>query len=198
MEDTARPRTTTAQTFAVLLTLDSTLGLSPELRRFAAGLALSASYGVAVGARDGGSALVRNALGVPLGLAALCAVMLPSLTVLFAILDTPVGASRVLGALARAAASVGLVLAGLAPGVAMLSVSVESPDLARAVAGVGLVLAGALGLVLLAASFGGSLAEAERRAANKGYLLLAGYAVFTLLLGARLFGLFVPVLGGAS
>jgi len=198
MEDTAPTQEARARTFALRLTLDSPLGLSPELGRLAAGLALSAFYGLALGARAGGAELVRTALGVPLVLAVLCAVMMPSLTVLFAILDAPIRASRVLGALGRALSSVGLVLAGLAPGAALLCVSVESRFLATGVAFAGFLLAGGLGLVQLVASLGGALAGAESTVLWKGYLLLAGYSLFAVTLAIRLFTLFVPVLGGGS
>lgn len=198
MDDTAPPRAPMARNFALGLTLDTPLALSPELGRLAAGLSISAFYGLALGARGGGTGLLVNALGVPLGLVALGAVMMPSLTVLFAILDAPITPSRVLGALGRALASVGLVLAGLAPGAALLCVTVESNGLASGIAGLGFVLAGMLGLVQLAASLGGALGSASPSVARKGYLLLAGYGVFTIMLAARLWTAFVPLLGGAS
>jgi hypothetical protein len=198
MNDTAPHRAATARNFALRLTFDTPLGLSPELGRLAAGLSISAFYGLALGARAGGAELLQNALGVPLGLVALGAVMMPSLTVLFAILDAPVTPSRVLGALGRALSSSGLVLAGLAPGAALLCVTVESAALASGVAGLGFVLAGMLGLFQLAASLGGSLAVARPSVARKGYLLLAGYGLFTVMLAARLWTAFVPMLGGAS
>src|SRR5688500_15777319 len=99
MATTAPPPTASARNFALGLTLDSHTGLAPELGRLAAGLALSAFYGLALGARTGGAELLRHALGVPLGLVVLGAVMTPTLTVLFAILDAPVRASRVLALL---------------------------------------------------------------------------------------------------
>jgi hypothetical protein len=198
MEETVRPQTANAEDFALRLTLDRPLGLTPELGRLAAGLALSAFYGLALGARSGGAELVKNALGVPLGLAVLGAVMMPSLTVLFAILDAPVTPSRVLGLLARSLSAVGLVLAGLAPGVALLSVTVESPELAVRVASAGFLLAGALGLMGLGGSLSRVLAQGEPNASAKGHLFLLGYAVFAVMLAARLWSAFVPMLGGAS
>jgi len=198
MDDTAPTQAAMARNFALRLTQGAPLGLSPELGRLAAGLSISAFYGLALGARGGGTGLVANALGVPLGLVALGAVMMPSLTVLFAILDAPITPSRVLGALGRALASVGLVLAGLAPGAALLCVTVESNGLASGIAGLGFVLAGTLGLVQLAASLGGALGSASPGVASKGYLLLAGYGLFTIMLAARLWTAFVPLLGGGS
>ena len=198
MEDTVRPQTANAQDFALRLTLDGPLGLTPELGRLAAGLGLSAFYGLALGARAGGSELLKNAVGVPLGLFVLGVVMMPSLTVLFAILDAPVTPSRVLGSLGRALSAVGLVLAGLAPGVALFSVTVESAELATRVARAGFYLAGGLGLVGLAASLSRSLAETKSSVFWKGHFFLLGYAVFAVMLAARLWSAFVPMLGGAS
>ncbi len=198
MEETVRPETASAEDFALRLTLDGPLGLAPELGRLAAGLALSAFYGLALGARSGGAELLKNALGVPLGLFVLGAVMMPSLTVLFAILDAPVTPSRVLGLLARALSAVGLVLAGLAPGVALLSVTVESSELAGSVARCGFYLAGGLGLAGLGGSLSRALAGSEAGVMLKGHLFLLGYAVFSVMLAARLWSAFVPMLGGAS
>jgi hypothetical protein len=198
MEDTAPSAGASARSFALRLTLDEPLGLSPELGRFAAGLSLSAFYGLALGARAGGALLLRNALSVPLALVALSAIMVPSLTVLFAILDAPISASRVIAVLGRSVSSVGLVLAGLAPGAALLCVSVESFSLATLVASAGLFLAGGLGLVQLVGALGGSLSGAEAAVARKGYVLLAAYGLFAVILGVRLFSLLVPLLRGAS
>jgi hypothetical protein len=178
--------------------LDSPLGLAPELGRLAAGLSLSAFYGLALGARSGGAELLRNALGVPLGLFVLGLVMMPSLTVLFAILDAPVTPGRVLASLGRSLSSVGLVLAGLAPGVLLLTVTVESAELASRVARLGFFLAGGLGLVGLWASFSSLLAEAESGLRDKARLFLLGYGVFAIMLAARLWSAFVPMLGGRS
>lgn len=198
MHDTTPTAVEAGRNFALRLTFDAPHGLTPELGRLAAGLSLSAFYGLALGARSGGAELLKNALGVPLGLFVLGAVMMPSLTVLFAILDAPVTPARVLAALGRALSSVGLVLAGLAPGVALLCVTVESGELAARVARLGFFLAGGLGLVGLGASFSDSLAEAESGVVRKARLILLGYAVFAVMLAARLWSAFVPMLGGRS
>jgi hypothetical protein len=187
-----------ARSFARHLTMDSSSGLSPELGRFAAGLSLSALYGLAIGARAGGAELLRNAVGVPLALVTLTLVVVPSLTVLFAMMDAPIDATRVLGALGRALASVGLVLAGLAPSVLWLCLSVESLVLARDVAFGGILLAGGLGLVQFVATLGASLAAADRGVVAKGYLVLAGHTVFASMLALRFVVLFVPVFGVPS
>jgi hypothetical protein len=198
MENSVSTQTATARSFALRLTLDAPLGLAPELGRLAAGLGLSAFYGLALGARAGGAELLKNGLGVPLGLLVLGVVMMPSLTVLFAILDAPVTPARVLSSLARALSAVGLMLAGLAPGAALLSVTVESPELAVSVARYGFLLAGGLGLLGLCVSLGRALNDAELWVARKGQLFLLGYGVFAVVLATRLWTAFVPMLGGAS
>jgi hypothetical protein len=198
MHDTVPSQAASASPFALHLTLETFGRPAPELRRVAAGLSLSALYGLAIGARAGGVELLRNAFGVPLALVVSALVVVPSLTVSFAILDVPVDASRVLGAIGRALASVGLVLAGLAPGVLLLCLSVESRVLVHDIAFGGICLAGGLGLVQLVATLVGSLVGAERAVARKGYLLLAGHALFAAILAVRLVASFVPALGGAA
>jgi hypothetical protein len=197
MQESVSTETAGARNFAFRLTLDAPRALSPELGRLGAGLGLSAFYGMALGARSGGVELLRNALGVPLALVVLGAVMLPSLTVLFAILDAPIHAGRVLASLGRAIASVGLVLAGLAPAAALMVVTVESDGLATLVARLGFVLAGSLGLIQLWASLASSLTGAKFFVSAKSHALLVGYAIFAVMLAARLWSIFVPMLGGA-
>lgn len=113
---------------------------------------MSSRYGLALGAREGGARLIHHALGVPLALLVLGAVLTPSLTVLLALLDAPVTPLGMLRAVARALSSAGLVLAGLAPSAAVLVVTIESNDIASAAARGAGFIAGALGV---AGSFGG-------------------------------------------
>ena len=70
MDDTAPTQAAMARNFALRLTLDTPLGLSPELGRLAAGLSISAFYGLALGARTGGTGLLANALGCTVGIGA--------------------------------------------------------------------------------------------------------------------------------
>ncbi len=58
-------------------------------RRVAIGAALSAIYGVALGAREGGLALALHAVGVPSALLAVCALGLPALYIVLALFDAP-------------------------------------------------------------------------------------------------------------
>ncbi len=174
------------------------LDLAADLRRAGAALALSSLYGLALGARAGGTELVRHALGVPLALLLLGAVLAPSLTVLLALLDAPVTPLTMLRAVSRALASAGLVLAGLAPAAALLVVTIESSGIATAAArGAGLI-AGTLGIVALFSGVRTLVARAPGEVLWKTEALLLGYSLFVVLLSARLFSLLVPMIGGAS
>ena len=97
------------------LTSPETHGFTRELARLGAGLGLAALYGLALGARTGGMALVQHALGASAGLAAVGVLGIPALFVLLALVNAPVSPSAMLSAGARALASAGFVLAGLAP-----------------------------------------------------------------------------------
>jgi hypothetical protein len=174
------------------------LELGVDVRRVGLGLGLSSLYGLALGAREGGSELLRHALGVPLSLLVLGAVLLPSLTVLLSLLDAPVTPVTMLRAVTRAVSSAGLVLAGLAPSAAVLVVTIESQEIAAAVArGFGFI-AGIIGLAALLSGVRALVSEARSSVVWKTQALLVGYSMFAVLLGCRLFALLVPMIGGAS
>ena len=69
--------------------------------RVATGAALSAVYGVALGAREGGSALLVHAIGVPAALLAVCTLGLPALFIVLALFDAPLSPIKAAGAAAR-------------------------------------------------------------------------------------------------
>jgi hypothetical protein len=171
---------------------------SAHAERAGLGLGLSSLYGLALGAREGGQELLRHALGVPLSLLVLGAVLMPSLTVLLSLLDAPVTPITMLRAVTRAVSSAGFVLAGLAPSAAVLVVTIDSPGIATAVArGFGFI-AGSIGLVALLAGVRALVSEAKSAVIWKTQALLMGYSMFAILLGCRLFALLVPMIGGAS
>ena len=134
--------------------------VSKELSRLGSGLLLSAVFGLSLGARAGGLGLLRHAVGAPLGLLAVAAVAAPALFVRLALMDAPLRAEQVLKAVAAATFAAGLVLAGLAPAMALLVVSIESAGAAAWISGLGLALAGGIGLV----SLFGELHRAEKLA----------------------------------
>jgi hypothetical protein len=177
---------------------EAPLDVASDLRRAGVAVGLSALYGLALGARAGGGELVRHAVGVPIALLVLGAVLAPSLTVLLALLDAPVTPLTMLRAVSRAVASAGLVLAGLAPAAAVLVVTIESSEIATAAAcGAGFI-AGALGVVGLFSGVKSLVASASVKVVWKAEALLLGYSLFVMLLGARLFSLLLPMIGGAS
>src|SRR5690606_21991871 len=94
--------------------------------RLGTGAALSAIYGIALGAREGGIALLVHAIGVPAALLAVCGLGLPALFIVLALFDAPLSPTKAIAAAARGCASAGLVLAGLAPLAALYVVGSES------------------------------------------------------------------------
>lgn len=179
----------TAPTFASFL---------PELTRFGVGLALSMLYGLALGARQGGLELVRHALGAPLCLVLVGALLLPSLAVSFALIDVPVTLRQTCSAIARSVSSMGLALAGMAPAAALFVVTAGSDQLVVGVARTGCALAGALAIVQLLDASQTAVAGAPSPVRSKAAALTLGYAVFLVLLASRLCTLLLPMLGGAS
>ena len=178
--------------------VDEMPDIARDLRRAGVALGLSSLYGLALGSREGGAELVRHALGVPLALLVLGAVLTPSLTVLLALLDAPVTPLSMLRAVSRAVTSAGLVLAGLAPSAAVLVVTIESGQIASAAARGAGFIAGALGVAGLLGGVRALVARAPGAVLWRAQALLLAYSVFVALLGARLFSLLLPMIGGAS
>jgi len=166
--------------------------------RVATGAALSAVYGVALGAREGGSALLVHAIGVPAALLAVCTLGLPALFIVLALFDAPLSPIKAAGAAARGCTSAGLVLAGLAPLVALYVVGSDTAGGAALAGGLGLCLGGLLGLRHLVSTMREALARSD--SATK---LLAGaaqlaFALFAIVLAWRIWVALLPLIGGAS
>ena len=179
------------------LTAPETQSAAQELARLGAGLGLAALYGLALGARTGGMALVQHALGASAGLAAVGVLGIPALFVLLALVDAPVSPSAMLSAGARSLASAGFVLAGLAPSAALLAVTIESADAAAFVTRAGLTLAGGIGLYQLLSSVRAMLGELPPLARYKCNALLCGFSLFAIMLAARVWHA-LPILKGAA
>lgn len=178
--------------------LDVSTGAGGLARRALIGAALSATYGVALGARDGGLALLWHALGVPCALVAVCLLGLPALYIVLALFDAPLSPKRALGAAARGCASAGLVLAGLAPLAALYVIGSETTDGAAMAGTLGLALGGLLGLRHLIST----LREALRRSDSATPLVAGaaqlGFAIFAIVLAWRVWAAVLPLVGGAS
>ena len=82
-------------------------------------------FGVALGLRHGGTSLVFGALGAPAGILAVAAVAVPAFAIVLALANAPLEAMDLAHATSRAAMRAGLLLAGIAPGMALLVVTVE-------------------------------------------------------------------------
>jgi hypothetical protein len=167
------------------LTSPETQGATQELARLGTGLGLAALYGLALGARTGGTALLQHALGASAGLAAVGVLGIPALFVLLALVNAPVSPSAMLSAGARSLASAGFVLAGLSPSAALLAVTIESPDAAAFVTRAGLTLAGGIGLFQLLSSVRLMLEGLPSGLRLKCNALLFGFGVFAIMLAAR-------------
>jgi len=178
------------------LTSSQTRGVTQELARLAAGLGLAGLYGLALGARSGGIALVQHALGASAGLAAVGVLGIPALFVLLALVNAPVSPSAMLSAGARSLASAGFVLAGLAPSAALLAVTIESAQAAAFVTRAGLTLAGGIGLFQLTSSMRAMLDDLPRELRLKCNALLLGFSLFAIMLAARVWYT-LPILKGA-
>ena len=168
-----------------------------ELTRLGAGLGLAALYGLSLGARSGGLSLLSHALAASAGLAAVGVLGVPSLFVLLALVDAPVSPGAMISTGARALASAGFVLAGLAPSAALLAVTIESPSAAASVARVGLALAGGIGLYQLVSAVRLMLAPLPFGLRVRSNALLAAFCVFAALLAARVWYT-LPILQGGA
>ncbi|AKF06121.1 hypothetical protein [Sandaracinus amylolyticus] len=168
-------------------------------RRGAVGLALASIAGLAMGAREGVLSMAVHAAGIPLALLAVVALGVPSLFVLLALADAPLDPRSTAAAAARGIGASGLVLAGLAPAIALFVVTSESTDAAALTTRAGLALAGVVGLGHVLREIVRALGDADLRTRAIAIGGLAGFAVFATALATRVWGALLPVLlGGAS
>ncbi len=158
-------------------------------RRIAAALALGWIYGAAIGARYGVDSMIVHGLGVAAGMLAVVLFAAPSFFILMAHAGHRANLQGMLDAVSSAVATTGLVLCGLAPAAALLTVSTEGGVAAALFAALGLVVAGVLGLRALHGALGASSGGAATRLVGAGFLGFAG------LLAARVWWLALPMLG---
>jgi hypothetical protein len=176
----------------------SSASLSRDLSRLGSGLLLAAVYGLALGARAGGTELLRHACGAPLGLAVVAAVAAPSLFVRLALIDAPLRPAQLIAAVSRGTFATGLVLAGLAPAATLLVVSIESARAAAWMSGLGLWLAGGIGLLNVLSALHGALAVADDNVRSRAWLSVMIFALLSVALAARAWYAWLPLLAGAS
>jgi len=166
--------------------------LRVEARRFLGGLALASSFGLALGLRFGLVSMAAHAAAVPLAPLAVGALGAPAFYV--GLLHSGLEIDpRVLAATVAGGVRIGgLVLAGLAPAMALLALSCEDLDGVRIYAGMGLAAGGVLGL---RAIFRALPAAATNNA--KLLLLKSCFLLFSALLALRVWWVALPVFGGA-
>jgi len=179
-----------------LLDPDASTTLAGALPRVGAGLGLSALYGVALGTRAGGSSVFEHALGVPAAVLFVMLFGLPALYIVLAFLKTPLGVGDALSATTRATVTTGIVLAGLAPAVALYVVTSDATIAAGVSAALGLALAGFLGLRQLIGTMSRQLKGTDTATFGLATIVSYGFALFAAVLGARVWMLTLPLLGG--
>lgn len=185
---------------AALLAERPTASLREDLSRFGIGVGLASLYGLSLGARQGGTSFVHHAAGVPAAMVAVACVGVPALTIVLTLFDAPLDPPRALSATARAAASTGLVLGGLAPAAALFVVTGGS-DVTAAIMGLlGLAVGGVVGVGVLLRDLGAALRRDSGLVRRSGATAaLVGFAAFAAVLALRVWLETLPMLkGGAS
>lgn len=175
---------------------DASAPLLDEARRLATGIALASTFGVAIGIRLGGPAIATHALGVVLGIAAVCGLAVPALAIVLALANASVDALDLSRATSRAAATAGLLLAGLAPGAALFAVTVEDAITVTMIGIGGLALAGALGMRTFVRELAPRLATSNDRGRRLAKLALPVFLVFATVLAARIWWIALPIVRG--
>ncbi|UQA63753.1 hypothetical protein E8A73_022025 [Polyangium aurulentum] len=170
--------------------------LVADLRRMGTGLSLSALYGIAVGTRAGGLALLEHAAAVPLAPLAIAALGVPALFIVLTLFDAPIDPHATLAAAARGTATTGLVLGGLAPAMALFVTTSSTTFGAALCTGLGLVAAGILGLRAFLRALGARFQDAPDGVRAFSGFALAGFAVFATALAARVWWSVMPIFGG--
>ena len=200
----ATQRDTQANTLGARLLREDGTATAPSLvreaARFACGLGLAAVYGLAIGARDGGHALLTNALGAPSALLAVGALGVPSFAIILALMNAPVDGARLAAVTSRAVATSGLVLAGLAPAATLFAVTSSTRDAAALTAMLGLFVGGALGLARLLHGLRLAVSGADSATRMLALAASGGFGVFAIALAVRIWSSAIPALvlvGGA-
>jgi hypothetical protein len=191
-EPAAPPPSWTAELLAVAPSFE----LRREAARFGMGLGLAALYGLALGARHGRLGFLVHAAGVPSALLVALGVGVPALFIVLALLDAPVAPATVASAASRAAASGGLVLAGLAPAAALFVVTSERAGAAALAGGVGLAVGGAFAFGSVVSEVRKAMAQAQATTRLAADLAFAGFGLFAVLVALRVWVALLPVLRG--
>jgi hypothetical protein len=174
---------------------DAAVPESRSLRpwQLVAALAFSAMFGLALGARLGALSMVVHAAAVPLGFVAVTLLAVPAFCIGMAHAGVELDVGVVTRSVAQALMGAGRALAGLAPAMLLLAVTCESATSVAFFGVLGLAVASALGMRAL--FIGLASLESWNRPTAK--LLRWAFALFTALLGARIWSALLPMFGGA-
>lgn len=167
-----------------------------EGQRLAVAIGLASLFGAAIGLRVGGPAIVVHALGVSLGILAVCGLAVPALAIVLALVNASVDALGLARATSRAAAAAGLLLAGLAPGAALFALTVEDAITVTLVGIGGLALGGVLGMRSFVRALAPQLQGSDGRARRLSMVALPLFLVFAAILGARIWWVMLPIVRG--
>jgi hypothetical protein len=168
--------------------------LARDARRFAAGLALSSLFGLALGLRFGALSMAAHAAGVPVAFLAVALLATPAFFVGMLHGGFDIDARVLASSMARGSATAGMVLAGLSPAIALFALSAEESTSLGLLAAVGLALAGVLGQ----RSMFRSLPEAAGLHGARFLLFRIAFGSFAAVLAARIWWLVLPVFVGQS
>ena len=169
-----------------------------EAQRLLVAAGLAALFGVALGLRRGGASLVFGALGAPAGIVAVAAVAVPAFAIVLALANAPLEAMDLAQATSRAAVRAGLFLAGIAPGAAMLVVTVEEAVTVDVMGFGALLFAGAIAGHAFVADLRPALAGAPRITRAILGVAVPVFLVFAAVLAARVWWLALPMLTEVS
>ena len=167
-----------------------------EGHRLLLAVGLASLFGVAIGLRFGGLAIATHALGVSVGILAVCGLAVPALAIMLALANASVDGLGLARATSRAAATAGLVLAGFAPGAALFAVTVEDAITVTFVGASGLALAGVLGMRSFVRELAPQLNDSDDRARRLAKLAIPMFLVFASILGARIWWVMLPIVRG--
>ena len=171
-----------------------TASWAAEGSRLLLAIVLASLFGVALGLRSGGLSIALAALGAPAGIAAVAAVAVPAFAIVLSLANAPVEIMDLARATSRASIRAGLFLAGLAPGAALLVVTVEEA-VTVTVAGFGaLMIAGGIAAASFATDLRPRLAGAPRATRIVMSVAMPVFLLFAAVLAARVWWLALPML----
>ncbi len=191
------PHPTPPEAWSQRLLAKDASGFLGEGRRLLVAASLAAAFGAAIGLRVSLPSSAMHAAGVVLGVAAVCLLAVPALGILLALFDASLEAVDLAQATSRAAATGGLVLAGLTPAAILFAVTVEDALTVTFISLGGLALAGALAIRAFVSALSPHLvASAQGRFLARVAVPL--FVAFATVLATRIWWVSLPLMRGVS